>query len=343
MAIISVTAMAYSVLQTDAMLRGLGFEPWGDWRTYANAVDRFFSGGALYAPAQLSGPYLMPRATIEVGYTYPPPSVLLLAPFAAGVPGLVAWLVVNAGILLTGVTAIIHRGFRTSLPLALAISAFSLALYPPFTDGMAVGNINVGIAGLLAWCWVRRDGGRWIGAAAGISAVLKVYPGVLTAWDSRRRGWTAVRDAVFAGAFISLLTLPLVGIGLWIDFVHVLANAQPACWPTTTSLTCALLPITGVTVARVIALLVAVAAIGGALRVRSPFIAFALVTVAMLAPVADGWLHYWLFPYVVVVAGLAYLLGGRRESTKSISVSTPSAGLDRPSTEDRGAPHAVRS
>jgi hypothetical protein len=45
--------------------------------------------------------------------------------------------------------------------------------------------------------------------------------------------------------------------------------------------------------------------------VRSAFLRYACIAGAMLAPVTDGWPHYWLFPFVAALAGIATVLRQR--------------------------------
>jgi hypothetical protein len=323
----SLLALVHSVLQADATRRAIGAVQWLDWLTYANAAERFFTGGRLYDSVQLAGPYLLPHVVL-IGYAYPPPSVFLVAPFAGGVTGLVTWPLLNACLLVSGVTAILRVSMRLSLPWALALTAMSLSFYSPFANGMAAGNINVGLAGLFAWSWVLHERRKWLGAVAGLVSLTKVFPGFLVAWSWRSHGWSQFRDAALVAGGISLVTLPLVGVDSWADFVRAIANAKPGCAPQTVSFACTLGPVIGSDAARVIGIAIGLAAFAGAMVVRSPFVAFALVGFAMLAPVADMWIHYWLFPYVVIVAGLAYVLGprfaaDRHPSVERLHASTP--------------------
>ena len=76
-----------------------------DWITYANAVDRFVSGQSLFAPQQLSGPYFLPDV-VRAGYAYPPPSIFVFMPFATYPVGLIGWIVLNVGLLVTGLLAV---------------------------------------------------------------------------------------------------------------------------------------------------------------------------------------------------------------------------------------------
>lgn len=302
-----VAAGGAALFANDAHLKltAAGQAPFVDWRTYALAAERFLAGEPLYAAAQLSGDYLMPRV-VSIGYSYPPPSVLLFVPFQSAPLGLAAWLALNAGLLVSGVAAMLRQAFRLPWPWAVALTAVSLAPFYPFAQGIAVGNVNVGLAGLMAWYWVAGRG-RWTGVAAGIGATIKVFPGFFALWSARRDGVQPVIVAAGTAVGLAVVTLPLFGIGTWIDFVTALANQRPTCWDGTISIACLLEPSLGPQAGKLIGIGLAVVFALGVVLARSPFVAFSCLAWAMLAPVTDGWAHYWLFVYVAIMAGLGYL------------------------------------
>jgi hypothetical protein len=306
----TVAAVVVCVLRADAARRGIGAVPWLDWQTYSNATERFFGGGRLYDRSQLVGPYFLPKV-VTVGYAYPPPSVFLFAPFSGGAIGLVAWLSLNACLLVSGVAAILRASMRLAFPWALSVAAISLSIFGPFADGMSVGNLNVGLAGLFAWCWVLHEERKWLGSVAGLMTLTKIFPGSLAAWAWRSHGWPQFRNAALVAGGICLVTLPLVGVEEWADFVRALINARPACVGHTVSFACTMGPVIGIEAAQLVGILVGVASFAAAMIVRRPFVAYGLVALAILAPVADIWFHYWLFLYVVIVAGVADRVGRR--------------------------------
>lgn len=304
-------------------LTAAGQAPFVDWRTYAFAAQRFLAGEPLYAAAQLSGDYLMPR-TVSIGYSYPPPSVLLFVPFLSAPLGLAAWLAINAGLLVSGVAAILRHGFRLSWPWAVALTAVSLAPFYPFAQGMAVGNVNVGLAGVMAWYWVAASG-RWTGVTAGIVATIKVFPAFFALWLARHNGVRPLIEAGASAVGLAVLTLPLFGIGTWVDFLHALANQRPTCWDSTISVACILEPQFGPEAGKLAGIALALAFGVGVVVARSPFVAFTCLAGAMLAPVTDGWAHYWLFVYVAIVAGLAYLANRRSYPSAQPAHAVPGA------------------
>jgi hypothetical protein len=295
------------MLDADAKLQAAGQAPFDDWRTYSHAVQRFLNGEPIYAAAQLAGPYQMPR-TVNIGYSYPPASLLLFVPFANEPAGLIAWLMLDATLLISGVAAILRFELRLPLAWALALSTMSLGIFYPFANGMAVGNVNVGVAGLFAWSWVLRDRSTTVGAVAGAAAILKVFPAAIALLPPNRGAVRSVLTASLVTFGAGLVTLPLFGMAAWGDFFTALRNQQPTCRDEAISVACVIGPVVGLGVAKVFGIGLALVLAVLALFMRSPFLRYACLGGAMLAPVTDGWPHYWLFVYVVIVAGAANIL-----------------------------------
>jgi hypothetical protein len=298
------------MLDTDAKLQAAGQAPFDDWRTYSHAVQRFLSGGPIYAAAQLDGPYQMPR-TVNIGYSYPPPSLFLFLPFASEPGGLIAWLVLNATLLISGIAAILRSELRLRLSWALALASVSLGIFYPFANGMAVGNVNVGIAGLFAWSWVLRNRSAAVGALAGAAAIVKIFPGAIALWPPSREAVRSVATAVVVVMATGAVTLPLFGLSAWSDFFIALQNQEPTCRNEAVSVACVIGPFVGLGFAKLLGIGLALVLAVLTWFAQSPFVRYACIAGAMLAPVTDGWPHYWLFAYVVVVAGAASILRQR--------------------------------
>src|SRR5262245_7647409 len=105
--VIAAALLAVSCIQI-ARLQAIGLGWFADWQTYALAWLRVAAGAPLYAPAQVRGPYLLPDM-LSQGFAYPPPSVVLFAPFASWPFGFIGWTTLNVGTLLTALWAISTR------------------------------------------------------------------------------------------------------------------------------------------------------------------------------------------------------------------------------------------
>ena len=130
--------------------------------------------------------------------------------------------------------------------------------FPPVIGELVLGNVHLLLLGLLtaAWLCVRRGdtrGGMITGAAVGVAAVVKVFPGALLLWFLlTRRFRAAAWVAIGAGAFI-LVTLPFTGIEPWTQFPTVLANlSAPSDTTDTLAPTVWLAPFLGFLGARVV-------------------------------------------------------------------------------------------
>jgi hypothetical protein len=304
---------AYVVVATMVVSAPIG-RTFADWLTYVHTAERLLSGAPIYPPEQLSGTYVLVGVTL-IGYAYPPSSVPLFIPFMSYPIGLVAWLTLNVGLLITGLYAIVARELGRVPPLAFAAVLLGLAFLRGFTDGVSFGNASVGLAGVFAWAWVIGRGQPSIGALAGLGATIKLVPGTLVFWSTPRTFGRTVATTLGVGAALAVLTLPIVGIDAWLDYRTALSLSEPACAVDSTpvSVACMLKPLVGIGAAKLGGIAIALLAGGAAVLVRPPLISFALVAVAWLAPVTDLHFHYYLVVYVVLVVACARWLARLRQ------------------------------
>ena len=313
--VIGVVAIVLAAARAEQQLAAINFNAFDDWRTYANAVDRWLAGEPIYASVQVSGPYEL-RDSLLTGFTYPPAAVPLFAPFALGTAGLIGWIVLNLGTFLVGLVAVLQHELGVVRPLSLGVTLIAAAAFPPFSNAVVAGNLNLGIAGVLAWLWVVRAH-RITAGLAGLGAVLKIYPGLLAAWAARGDGWRAFGLAAATSVGLILLTLPLVGIGSWNDFAAALWNAQPECSAQGISIACGLEGLLGSAAARMVGIVVSLLLLAVVVRSRSRFVAYAALAGALLAPVVDMHPHYWLIAWVVAFVGVARVVGRRSRRSRA--------------------------
>lgn len=284
-----------------------------DWLTYVHAVERLFAGLPIYPAEQLSGPYVLPSATL-IGYAYPPSSVPLFIPFMSYPVGLVAWLTLNVGLVITGLYAVLKHELGRVRPLEFAVVLFGLAFFRGFVEGVAFANASVGVAGLFAWAWVIGRGRTPVGFLAGLGGTIKLVPGTIVFWSTRGAFPRVVLATAAVGGAIFLITLPLVGIQSWLDYVKALSFSIPACGADPpTSVACYLQPLVGIGPAKLGGIAMALVVGGLAVLVRRPLLSFALVAIAWLSPVTDLHYHYLLVAYVLAVVAGATWLRGRRQ------------------------------
>jgi hypothetical protein len=289
-----------------------------DWLTYVHAVERMFAGLPIYAPEQLAGQYVLVNVTL-FGYAYPPSSVPLFIPFVTYPVGLAAWLTVNVGLLITGVAAILKSERGRARPLELAAALLVLAFFPGFAEGVAFGNASVGLAGFLAWSWVIGRGRASVGGLAGLGATIKLVPGVLIFWSTPRTFPRVILAAAAVAGALFILTLPLVGLQSWADYVKALSYSEPACGvDVPVSIACVLKPVVGIDASKLAGIVLALAAGIGAVFVRPPLVSFALVVIAWLAPVTDLHAHYLLVVYVLAVVAAAQWVQTRTPQAPSL-------------------------
>lgn len=309
--LLAASICAVVVITTIVVFAPVG-RAFADWITYVNAAERVLAGAPIYPSEQLSGPYVLPNVTL-FGYAYPPSSVPLFIPFISYPLGLVLWLTLNVGLLITGLYAVLQSELGRVRALEFAPVLLGLAFYRGFADGVAFGNASVGLAGVLAWSWVIGRGHRSIGVVSAVAGTIKLVPGVIVFWSDRQTFLRTVITTIAVGMGLAVVTLPLVGIGSWFDYVRALSYSEPACgvdFPV--SLACTIQPLVGIGAAKLAGIALALVAGGLAVVVRPPLLSFSFVAVAWLAPVTDLHSHYLLVVYVLVVVACARFLARHR-------------------------------
>lgn len=186
-----------------------------DYRAYDAAARRVAAGQALYpagtAEAYNSGEY----AGL---YLYPPPPAVALVPLVAFLSpdaAALAWLWLRLVALAIGVAILPVSALARGATFAVASISF------PVWYDLNLGNTSVLLFALSAVVWRFQASAIGAGALA-IAGVLR-YPFaiVLLGWAVAKR-WRAAAWTLAAGAVIGLLTVPVVGIGGWLDYLATL-------------------------------------------------------------------------------------------------------------------------
>ncbi len=338
--------LGFRVLQLAAFS---GEIQWGyDFSAYWRAGVHLLAGEPIYDADQLAGPYAPQRQYL---YLYPPPLAAAVSPLAAAVPDDYrlanwAWFALGAAILIATVLAVGRREglfdpSRFSGLLAgrrrwlLVGAAFAL---PPVVGELVLGNVHLVLLGLLALAWlgIRRGttgGDALVGAAIGVAAVIKVFPGILLLWFLITRRWRAAGWVVVGAVAASVAALPLTGTEPWRDYSTVLANlAAPSDTTDTLAPTVWLAPLLGFTGARLVVGALGVAVLAwSALRqdVRTSFAVAVLVSVLVAPALYHHYLAILVLPLLLALAGgvrawalaAAYLLlwGGQQAALGELS------------------------
>jgi hypothetical protein len=87
-----------------------------------------------------------------------------------------------------------------------------LLAWPPVFQGLFVANVSI-FAGLLF------AAGPAFGAGLVLAGVFKVYSALAGLWLAREQRWRPLIGAVVALAAVSIVTLPLTGIGRWQEWI----------------------------------------------------------------------------------------------------------------------------
>ena len=201
-AIVAVAAMAMTDV-TSVFTQGLR-----DIGIYVKAGDRWLHGLPIYAqvpiakaPDDLSNyPFLYPPMTLPMF------GVLSQLPFpiAAG-----AWAAGSAGALVAGLR-------RVGLEWRWCLLLFA---WPPVFQGLWVGNVAVPLFLFFAIA-------PWRPSTLGIGPIFKIYSGIEGLWLLRREHWRSLAIAILGLLAAVAVTLPLVGVASWADWLGGLQAYQ---------------------------------------------------------------------------------------------------------------------
>jgi hypothetical protein len=267
---LAVVVLVFRALQFAGLTREIQFGY--DFSAYWLAGLSLVSGLSPYTAEQLAGPFSPQQAGL---YLYPPPLAGGMAPlvrvFPQGFDAAVwIWTGLGAAILAAAVLAL-WRSERLGerFPILsgrgrwfLVAGAFA---FPPVVGELVLGNVHLLLLGLLtlAWLGVRRGdlrGQEIAGLAVGAAAIVKVFPGLLLVWFLLTRRSTAAGGVVVGLAALTLITLPLTGIGPWLQYPTVLANiGPPVDFRDTLAPTAWLATEVGFTIARILVTLIGLA------------------------------------------------------------------------------------
>jgi hypothetical protein len=175
----------------------LGSQGMRDLRLYLIAGRHFLDGGQAYATTLMTS---LPTDWADLPFVYPPMTLPFLAVLAALPEALVilVWLAASLG---ASVLALRRFGVRWWwIPVLL--------LWPPFFEGLWVGNIAV-LALLLFAVGPRRA------AALPLGALFKLQSAVPSLWLVRERRWSSLVIGVGLLVGLAVVTLPFVGLASW--------------------------------------------------------------------------------------------------------------------------------
>jgi glycosyl transferase family 87 len=192
--------------------RGFGY----DYVAYDAAARRIATGNALYVPGTAEA---YARGAYQGLYLYPPPLAIALVPLTLvdEHSATLVWMAIRIALLVFGCAMLPVKGSVRLLTFAVACISY------PILFDLNLGNVSIVVFALTALAW-RLDGRL---ASAIVHAVLIAirFPfGVFFAlWLAQRR-YTLLVAALVAGTGLVVLSLPIVGLGAYTDYVTILRS-----------------------------------------------------------------------------------------------------------------------
>lgn len=191
-----------AMVDMDLYLTGYGFHR--DLGIYLRAGHAFLDGRPVYTEVPLTTG--SPDPTMSP-FVYPPLTLPFFALLALSPLPLAhaLWLVATGA-----TTAMSLRCFGVRWRWMAA-----LLLWPPIVQGLWVGNADMLV--LVAFA-----AAPWYPALLAFPPMVKLQLGVTGLWLGRERRWRSLAMAAGIGIALVLATLPMVGIGAWVSWIHAL-------------------------------------------------------------------------------------------------------------------------
>lgn len=198
-------------------LAAAGLASWGyDFAAYYAAAERLLASGNPYQAETLRGPF---RPGPEGLYLYAPVTALFFVPFTflAQQDATLVWLVLR--LVLLAVTSWLLPVAASMRLLLFGVAAAS----QPLLHDLNLGNVSLVVSFLAVVIWRARDH-RLASVALVGSIALRPTMAVIGAWWLLRREWRLVVWAIAAGVALVVLSLPMIGVAGWADYLTVLRN-----------------------------------------------------------------------------------------------------------------------
>jgi hypothetical protein len=175
---------------------------------YLKAGDRWLHGAPIYdsvplsiAPIDLSNyPFLYPPLTLPLF------GALSLLPYVVAVT---LWTIASLAILLYALR-LVGLDWRWCMV---------MLAWPPVVQGLWVGNVAIPLFLFFAIA-------PWRPSALAWPPIFKIYSGIASLWLLRREHWKSLAAGAFGVLAVTALTLPLVGIERWREWLNALGVYQ---------------------------------------------------------------------------------------------------------------------
>lgn len=272
-----------------------------DFLAYYRAAIHWFAGQPIYD--------LSVAATGTCGtYQYPPPFVLIAAPFSVFGFEIGNWIWIGFLIACWALgTAILPLRLTTRWTVLLLG-----AIGWPLIYGVRIGQVAPILYLIFAYAWRNLDRPDRLGAAIAAGALVKLQPGLLAVWLITRRAWRALAAAVVVGVVIVIAAL-VVGLGDWLGLATLLRTLTDAVAATQNLAIGAILHGFGLDTAAAGAIqslntvvILGVVVVAGLRLPRTPGFLVAVVGSQLISPIV--WSHYAL----ILLLPIGWLLDRRR-------------------------------
>lgn len=276
-----------------------------DFMAYWEAARRLTTGESIFLPYQLDGPY---PAHGFGQYLYPPVLAGVVAPGAlllGGASELVgpAFALLTLALAATGLVAMAAiEGVVRSRSGALLLTGLFWAS-PPVLEAFITGNVELLEIGAFAWGWVAYRNGRpaLLGISIALMTLIKLQPVLLLVWLFLAGNRRAISWSIATLVTVPLLLMPITGVDDWLRYPVALSNLVAGASTPVPSPIAFLSDFLPLPVARVTALLLAIAFVWFTSTRRSLAVGYGAAILAgfVLSPLV--WTRYVSLEWVPLI------------------------------------------
>lgn len=192
-----------------------------DFQAYVAAAERLLRAAPLYDPTvDVAGPFAI--------YLYPPPFAVAFIPLALFPDALGLWIWIVGCIAMTAAAIALLPVSRDVRWVVLLLAGLDW----PVVYAIKLGQVGplLLLVFAIGWRLLRSDAGVGVVGAAG--ALIKVQPALVFGWALLTRRPRAFVVGIVVAAAAVAVTLPVVGIAAWVDYVDLLGSiSEPVTTP----------------------------------------------------------------------------------------------------------------
>lgn len=197
-----------------------------DFLAYRAAAGSILTGAPIYDPTvDVVGAFGL--------YFYPPPFAVAFVPFALLPSPTAVWIWTAVCVAMTIAAIALMPVTRSVRWVILLLAGIDWAVM----YGIKLGQVGPVLLLAFAIGWRLLKSEEALGLVGAVGSLVKAQPGLLFGWALLTQRWRMLVVGLVTGAIILVVTLPIVGLGAWPDYLQTLGRvSSPVTNPKTVTL-----------------------------------------------------------------------------------------------------------